>query len=126
MKMPRVLTGIILACGLAGIPPRRISCPQARFTGGASQIRVAFQVFNAGSIPITFVSTEIFDQLTPGGGPVRWTSPIVSGRLLLSIFVPSKRPRATRRMAAGSQHRWAENGCPRHYGGVRSLKCIVE
>lgn len=37
---------------------------------GPSQVRVACQVFNAGSTPITFVSTEIFDQLTPGGGPI--------------------------------------------------------
>jgi hypothetical protein len=69
MKMPRVLTGIILACGLAGTAQADILSSGPVY-GGASQIRVACQVFNAGSIPITFVSTEIFDQLTPGGGPV--------------------------------------------------------
>jgi hypothetical protein len=69
MKMPRVLTGIILACGLAGTAQADILASGPVY-GGASQIRVACQVFNAGSIPITFVSTEIFDQLTPGGGPV--------------------------------------------------------
>jgi hypothetical protein len=69
MKLPRVLTGIILVCGLAGTAQADILASGPVY-GGASQIRVACQVFNAGSIPITFVSTEIFDQLTPGGGPV--------------------------------------------------------
>ena len=69
MRMPRVLTGIILACGLAGTAQADILASGPVY-GGPSQVRVACQVFNAGSTPITFVSTEIFDQLTPGGGPV--------------------------------------------------------
>jgi hypothetical protein len=69
MWMPRVLTGIILVCGLAGTAQAEILASGPVY-GGESQVRVACQVFNAGSTPITFVSTEIFDQLTPGGGPV--------------------------------------------------------
>jgi hypothetical protein len=69
MRMPRVLTGIILACGLAGTARADILASGPVY-GGPSQVRVACQVFNAGSTPITFVSTEIFDQLTPGGGPI--------------------------------------------------------
>jgi hypothetical protein len=69
MWMPRVLTGMILVCGLAGTAQAEILASGPVY-GGESQVRVACQVFNAGSTPITFVSTEIFDQLTPGGGPV--------------------------------------------------------
>jgi hypothetical protein len=69
MRMPRVLTGIILACGVAGTAQADILASGPVY-GGAGQVRVACQVFNAGSAPITFLSTEIFDQLTPGGGPI--------------------------------------------------------
>src|SRR5215216_6254148 len=69
MRMPRVLTGIILACGLAGSVQADILASGPVY-GGPSQVQVACQVFNAGSTPITFVTKEIFDQLTPGGGPV--------------------------------------------------------
>jgi hypothetical protein len=69
MWRPRVLIAMIWACGLAGTAQADIFASGPVY-GGPSQVRVACQVFNAGSTPITFVSTEIFDQLTPGGGPI--------------------------------------------------------
>src|SRR4030095_3440945 len=64
-----LIEGISAAWGLAGTAQAEILASGPVY-GGASQVRVACQVFNAGSTPITFVSTEIFDQLTPGGGPI--------------------------------------------------------
>src|SRR5262245_31734931 len=61
MKMQRFLSGIVLACGLVGTV-QADTLASGPVYGGPSQNRVACQVFNAGSTPITFVSTRISSQ----------------------------------------------------------------
>jgi hypothetical protein len=58
MRMPRVLTGILLACGLAGTAQADILASGPVY-GGPSQNTVACQVFNVGSTPITFVRRSL-------------------------------------------------------------------
>jgi len=61
MRIQRILAGIVLACGIVGTvqADTLISGP---VYGGPTQKRVACQVFNAGTTPITFVSTGISSQ----------------------------------------------------------------
>ena len=61
MKMQRLLSGIVLACGLVGTV-QADTLASGPVYGGPSQNRVACQVFNAGNTPITFVSTRISSQ----------------------------------------------------------------
>jgi hypothetical protein len=61
MRIQRVLTGIVLACGMIGTVQAATLASGPVF-GGPSQDHVACQVFNVGNTPITFVSTEFFNQ----------------------------------------------------------------
>jgi hypothetical protein len=61
MRMPRILTGIVLACGLTGTVQAAtlISGP---VYGGPDQDQVACVVVNASTAPITFVTKELLGQ----------------------------------------------------------------
>jgi hypothetical protein len=61
MRMPRILTGIVLACGLAGTVQAEtlISGP---VYGGPAQNQVACVVVNAGTAAITFTAKELLGQ----------------------------------------------------------------
>src|SRR5258708_39374878 len=61
MRIPRVLVGIIVACGMVGTV-QADTLASGPVYGGPTQKRVACQVFNGGSTPITFVSTQISGQ----------------------------------------------------------------
>jgi hypothetical protein len=73
MRMPRILTGIVLACGLAGTVQADILASGPVY-GGPSQDHVACQVFNANNTPITFVSIELFDQTSLGAIPLTFNN----------------------------------------------------
>jgi hypothetical protein len=61
MRIQRVLAGIALACGVVGTV-QADTLASGPVYGGPTQKRVACQVFNGGTTPITFVSTEISSQ----------------------------------------------------------------
>ena len=61
MRMQRVLTGIVLACGLAGTV-QAATLASGVVYGGPSQDHVACEVVNMSDAPITFVKTELVGQ----------------------------------------------------------------
>ena len=63
MRMPRVLTAMVLACGLAGTVQADTLISGPVF-GGPDQNQVACVVVNAGTAAITFTTKELLGQLT--------------------------------------------------------------
>ncbi len=62
MNMKRLLSGMVLACGMVGTVQAADTLVSASIYGGPTQTRVACTVYNAGKIPITFVNTQIDGQ----------------------------------------------------------------
>jgi len=62
MCMKLVLSGIALACGMAGTAEAASVLASGPVFGGNSQQQVACEVVNAGTAPIHFVSTELLGQ----------------------------------------------------------------
>jgi hypothetical protein len=61
MRIQRVLGGIVVACGLAG-SVQADTLLSGPVYGGLDQDHVACQVVNAGTAPITFVTTDLLGQ----------------------------------------------------------------
>lgn len=57
-----ILSGIALACGMAGTAKAASVLASGPILGGESQQQVACVVVNAGTVPIHFVSTELLGQ----------------------------------------------------------------
>lgn len=62
MNMKRLLSGFALTCAMVGTAQADDLLASGPVYGGPLQTRVACQVFNAGSVPITFVKTQISSQ----------------------------------------------------------------
>jgi hypothetical protein len=73
MRRQRILTAMVLACGLAG-PVQAEILASGPVYGGPSQNHVACSVFNANSDPITFVRTDIFDQTSLDAIPLTFNN----------------------------------------------------
>jgi hypothetical protein len=57
-----ILSGIALACGMAGTVQAATILASGPVYGGPSQQQVACEVVNVGTTPITFVKTELLGQ----------------------------------------------------------------
>jgi hypothetical protein len=58
----RVLSGIVLACGMAGTAQAASTLASGPVFGGQQQAQVACAVVNLGSTPITFVKKQLVGQ----------------------------------------------------------------
>jgi hypothetical protein len=59
MKLQRILTGIVLACSMAGTVQAASTLTSGVVYGGPDQTHVACEVVNLSNAPITFVKKQI-------------------------------------------------------------------
>lgn len=59
MRLPRLLTGIVLACSMAGTVQAASTLTSGLVYGGPDQTHAACQVVNLSNAPITFVKKQI-------------------------------------------------------------------